>query len=130
MRTTLLHQVLKRGAERLPAAYTEVLVDRDNLNYLAPLAQLVVGVTSPVTSVVDAFRKGSGVPYADYGVDMLEGQAGINRAMFLQELGQDWLPNIPDVHARLQADPPARIAGVNQLQDTDDRAFARLQGHA
>jgi len=94
----------------LPTAYVEVLVERDSLNYLAPLAQLVVGATSPVTGVLAAFRNGGGVPYSDYGSDLREGQAGINRAMFLQELGQAWFPSIPDVHARLQADPPARVA--------------------
>jgi 2-polyprenyl-3-methyl-5-hydroxy-6-metoxy-1,4-benzoquinol methylase len=36
----------------------------------------------------------------------------MNRAMFLQELGQVWLPSISDIHARLQADPPARIADI------------------
>jgi len=95
---------------RLPAAHAEVLVERESLNYLAPLSQLAVGVVSPITSVVDAFRTGGGVPLSAYGPDFREGQGGINRAMFLQELGQDWLPAIPDVHARLQADPPARIA--------------------
>jgi SAM-dependent methyltransferase len=96
----------------LPAGRAEVLVERDSLNYLAPLAQLVVGATHPVHSVLDAFQNGSGVPFADYGADLREGQAGINRTMFLQELGRDWLPVMPDVHARLQANPPARVADI------------------
>jgi SAM-dependent methyltransferase len=36
----------------------------------------------------------------------------MNRAMFLQELGQLWLPAIADLHARLQGDPPARVADI------------------
>jgi 2-polyprenyl-3-methyl-5-hydroxy-6-metoxy-1,4-benzoquinol methylase len=96
----------------LPAAYREVLVDQDSLNYLAPLARLVAGAVRPLASVVDAYRTGSGVPYADYGADLREGQAGINRAMFLQQLGSEWLPAMPDVHARLQAAPQARIADL------------------
>ena len=96
----------------LPPAYREVLVDQDSLNYLAPLARLVAGAVRPLAAVVDAYRSGGGVPYADYGVDLLEGQAGINRAMFLKQLGSEWLPAMPDVHARLTADPPARIADV------------------
>lgn len=97
---------------RLPAPYAEVLVERDSLNYLAPLAQLVVGAARPVHAVLAAFRAGGGVPFAAYGIDLREGQAGMNRAMFLQQLGQEWLPAIPDIHARLQADPPARIADI------------------
>jgi 2-polyprenyl-3-methyl-5-hydroxy-6-metoxy-1,4-benzoquinol methylase len=95
---------------RLPAGRAEVLVERDSLNYLAPLAQLVAGVVHPVTDVVEAFRQGGGVPLSAYGPDFREGQGGINRATFLQDLGQEWLPAIPDIHARLQAEPAARIA--------------------
>lgn len=97
---------------RLPPGHVEVLVERDSLNYLAPLAQLVVGATRPLTAVLEAYRRGSGVPYQDYGIDLREGQAGMNRAMFLKQLGTEWLPAIPDVHARLHANPPARVADI------------------
>lgn len=97
---------------RLPAPHAEVLAERDSLNYLAPLAQLVAGAVQPIHTVLDVFRNGGGVPFADYGADLREGQARMNRAMFLQELGQEWLPAITDVHARLQADPPARVADI------------------
>jgi len=97
---------------RLPAGHADVLTDRESLNYLAPLAQLVVGVVQPVEAVKAAFRSGGGVPYADYGTDMRRGQAGMNRNMFLYQLGQEYLPAIPELHARLVADPPARIADI------------------
>lgn len=97
---------------RLPAGHAEVLVERDSLNYLAPLAQLAVGAVQPISSLLEAFKNGGGVPYAEYGADFREGQAAINRATFLQEVGQNWFPAIPDLHARLQQDPPARIADI------------------
>jgi SAM-dependent methyltransferase len=97
---------------RLPEAHVEVLVDRESLNYLAPLPQLLVGAVSPLRHLLEAYRKGGGVPYADYGDDMVRGQEGINRTMFLQELGKVWLPAISDVHQRLESDPPARVADV------------------
>ncbi len=96
----------------LPAGHIEVLVERDSLNYLTPLVQLLVGVTRPLVAVLDAYRNGGGVPYSDYGTDLREGQAGMNRVMFLKQLGAEWLPAIPDVHIRLQSDPPARIADI------------------
>ena len=101
-----------RRRYRLPAAHAEVLIERESLNYLAPLAQLAVGVTRPLESLLEAYRNGTGVPLTEYGPDFVEGQAGINRSAFLYELGTDWLPSIPDVHARLLADPPARIADI------------------
>jgi 2-polyprenyl-3-methyl-5-hydroxy-6-metoxy-1,4-benzoquinol methylase len=97
---------------RIPAGHVEVLVERDSLNHLAPLAQITVGAVYPFAALLDAFRTGGGVPYRDYGVNMREGQAGMNRAAFLYQLGSEWLPAIPDVHARLRADPPARVADV------------------
>jgi len=96
----------------LPRGLVEPLVERDSLNYVAPLAQLIVGVSRPLPSLLEAYRRGGGVPLAEYGVDFLEGQAGANRAAFLYQLGYEWLPAMPDVHGRLQSDSPARIADI------------------
>jgi 2-polyprenyl-3-methyl-5-hydroxy-6-metoxy-1,4-benzoquinol methylase len=90
----------------------EVLTDRDSLNYMAPLAQLIAGAVSPLDALLEAYRKGDGVPYNQYGVNLREGQASMNRPMFLHQLGNEWLPAVPDVHARLLADPPARVADI------------------
>jgi SAM-dependent methyltransferase len=97
---------------RLPAGHKEVLVDRDSLNYLVPLVQMVAGAVRPMHQVLKAYRSGKGVPYPYYGADFREGQAGMNRAMFLRQLGTEWLPSIPDVHQRLMSDPPARVADI------------------
>lgn len=94
----------------LPAAHAEPLTDRDSLNYLAPLAQLLVGAVRPLPQVLEAYRQGGGVPFAAYGADLRQGQADVNRPAFLHQLAQEWLPALPEVHARLQADPPARVA--------------------
>jgi SAM-dependent methyltransferase len=96
----------------LPAGHAEVLTDTESLNYLAPLAQLLVGATRPLDALIQAYQRGGGVPYSDYGDDLVEGQAAMNRAMFLQLLPQEWLPALTDVHTRLQADPPARVADI------------------
>ena len=97
---------------RLPSGHREVLVERESLNYLTPLAQIAVGAVYPIHAVLDAYRSGGGVSFGDYGIDMRQGQAGMNRNLFLYELGQKYLPAIPDVHARLHANPPARIADI------------------
>ncbi|MGH7824919.1 MAG: class I SAM-dependent methyltransferase [Candidatus Binatia bacterium] len=96
----------------LPDAHKEVLVDEDSLNYLGALPIIFAGAVRPLHSVVQAYRTGKGVPYGDYGQDLIDGQAGMNRSMFLKEMGSAWLPAIPDVHRRLLSDPPARMADV------------------
>lgn len=97
---------------RLPDGYIEVLTERDSLDYLTPLTYLAVGATRPLELLLNAYRYGGGVPYSEYGKEFREGQAGINRSMFLKQLGSEWMPAMPDVHARMQADPPARIADI------------------
>jgi 2-polyprenyl-3-methyl-5-hydroxy-6-metoxy-1,4-benzoquinol methylase len=90
----------------------EVLLTRDSLYYVAPFVQQMVGITRPLPAVLEAFRTGGGVPYPDYGEDMREGIAYGNRVMFVNLMGTEWLPAVSDVHERLQADPPARVADI------------------
>lgn len=97
---------------RLPAGRAEVLAERDSLSYMAPLAQLIVGSVHPLEDLLEAYRSGSGVPFSQFGKQMREGQASMNRPMFLKQLGSEWLPQAPDVHTRLQADPPAQVADI------------------
>jgi 2-polyprenyl-3-methyl-5-hydroxy-6-metoxy-1,4-benzoquinol methylase len=96
----------------LPAGHDEVLLDRDSPSYLAAFARMQVGMVQPIEHVLEAFRSGDGVPYARYPEDFLVGQADMNRVQYVNSLGSDWLPAIPDVHERLRADPPARVADV------------------
>ena len=95
---------------RLPPGHIEPLLDHDSLNYVAPLTRLLAGCVRPLPQLVDAYRTGAGVPYADYGADLREGQAAVNRPAFLYQLAPEWIPAMPDVQARLQASPPARVA--------------------
>jgi 2-polyprenyl-3-methyl-5-hydroxy-6-metoxy-1,4-benzoquinol methylase len=97
---------------RLPDGHAEVLLERDSLYYMTPLAQQLVGTARPLPTLLEAFRSGGGVPYAEYGADMREGIAYANRAMFVNLMGSEWLPAVPDVHERLRADPPARVADI------------------
>jgi 2-polyprenyl-3-methyl-5-hydroxy-6-metoxy-1,4-benzoquinol methylase len=97
---------------RLPAEHVEVLLDETSLNYLAPLVGIAYGLGVQLPAVAEAFQHGGGVPWSDYGDLAREGQAALNRPAFDQLLGQVWLPSIADVHARLQADPPARVADI------------------
>jgi SAM-dependent methyltransferase len=96
----------------IPPGHVEPLIECSSLNYVAPLAQLLIGAVRPLPRVLDAYRNGGGVPFDEYGSDMREGQAAINYPAFWHQLPDEWLPAIPDIHARLQADPPARVADI------------------
>jgi SAM-dependent methyltransferase len=96
----------------LPAGHDEVLLDRDSLAYLAFVPRFAVSIGQATPSLLEAFRTGGGVSWAAFGADAREGQAAQNRPLFLRLLGQEWLPQVPDVHARLTAGPPARVADI------------------
>jgi ubiquinone/menaquinone biosynthesis C-methylase UbiE len=109
----------------LPSGHDEALLDEHSLNYIAPIGRLVVACLRPIDSLLDAFRTGDGVPYAAYGADLHHGQARFTRPMFENLLGTEWLPAITDVHERLGADPPARVADVACGEGYSSLAIAR-----
>ena len=109
----------------LPRGHADVLLDADNLAFMAPMASQVMGVAGVMPRVVEAFRTGAGVPFEDYGPDMRYGIAAANRVLFINLLGTEWLPAIPDLHERLQSRPPARVADVGCGSGASSIAIAR-----
>jgi 2-polyprenyl-3-methyl-5-hydroxy-6-metoxy-1,4-benzoquinol methylase len=93
----------------LPAEHVEVLVDQDSLNYEGHKGIDIVRGARRLPDLVEAFRTGSGLAPLPWEP---EGRAEFNRARYRQLLGHHWLPSIPEVHARLQSDPSARVADL------------------
>jgi SAM-dependent methyltransferase len=96
----------------LPPGAEEVLVQPDNLAATTPVIRFFGGIARVLPDLIEAYRTGRGVPYRDYGTDGHQGQAGMTRPMFVNLLAAEWLPALPDIHARLRSDPRARIADV------------------
>jgi 2-polyprenyl-3-methyl-5-hydroxy-6-metoxy-1,4-benzoquinol methylase len=97
---------------RLPAAHAPVLADPEHLAYVAPFGALLAGVGEALPKLVEAYRTGGGVPYADYGAAFRGGQGAINRPAYTHDLPGSWLPALADVHERLLAEPPGRVAEI------------------
>jgi 2-polyprenyl-3-methyl-5-hydroxy-6-metoxy-1,4-benzoquinol methylase len=96
----------------LPEAHAEVLLDPDSLAYGAPTPLQVLAAVGSMPIVLKSFRTGAGFSFGETGEDMRDGEGAANRPAYLGPLGREWLPAIPEVHDRLLADPPARIADV------------------
>jgi ubiquinone/menaquinone biosynthesis C-methylase UbiE len=86
----------------LPEAHAAVLTDPDSVLSMAPIARAFVSCANVLPQILDAFRKGGGVPWEDFGVDGIEAQGDFNRPWLLASLGKEYLPTIADVHERLQ----------------------------
>lgn len=98
----------------LPPSHGQLLIDKEDFNHAlgAPLASALVAASTAMPKILDAFRSGSGVPWGAYGTGLRDGEADFNRAMYVKLLGQEYLPQVLDVHARLIADPPARVVDI------------------
>jgi 2-polyprenyl-3-methyl-5-hydroxy-6-metoxy-1,4-benzoquinol methylase len=116
------------GAERrfhLPEGHDEALLDVSSLNYVAPMARAVLASIRPIDALLEAVRTGGGVPYADYGHDLHEAQAAFTRPLYENLLGKEWLASVPEIHERLNADPPAKVADVACGQGRSSIEMAR-----
>jgi 2-polyprenyl-3-methyl-5-hydroxy-6-metoxy-1,4-benzoquinol methylase len=93
----------------LPAEHAPVLADAEDLRYGAYRSIDMVRHSRKLPALVEAFRTGDAPPPLSWEP---EGRAEFNRALFLNLMGTEWLPAIPDLDRRLSAEPPARIADV------------------
>ena len=77
---------------------------------MGPLIDLIPAVVRVFPgALVDAFRTGGGIPYADYALH--DAQGDFNRPAFLNLLASEWLPSIPGLSDRLAAGQ-ARVAEI------------------
>jgi 2-polyprenyl-3-methyl-5-hydroxy-6-metoxy-1,4-benzoquinol methylase len=94
----------------LSRAGQECLLDADSLASVGPLIDLIPAIVRVFpAALVDAFRTGRGIPYADYALH--DAQGDFNRPAFLNLLASDWLPAIDGLAGRLTA-PGARAAEI------------------
>jgi SAM-dependent methyltransferase len=90
-----------------------VLVHETSPAYLGGLADAAAAAATVLPQLLDAYRSGTGVPYAAYGPDAVSAQAALNRPAFVNSFAAEWLPQLPDVLARIQDTArPARIADL------------------
>lgn len=98
----------------LSAAHAAVLVDADSLLYSSPMARLFVATTTSMPRLLDAYRHGGGVTWESMGADAREGQALMNRPMYLRQLCQEFLPTIPDLQAALTSGAKVADLGMGE----------------
>lgn len=94
----------------LPPAHAEPLLDRDSSSSIAPLALFVPSIGKVMPQLLEAYRTGGGVAWTDYGDDVWQAQGDFNRPLFRNQLAQELLPQVPDIHSLLQTG--ARVADI------------------
>lgn len=79
-----------------------VLADPVDPHHVAPLADMLAGGGAVLDRVAEAYRAGTGVPYAAYRRAFRDGQGGINRPAFHHDLAS-WIAEVPGAVDRLRA---------------------------
>ena len=107
----------------LPPGPAEVLLDEQSLNHLGPLARMAVAAGRRIDDLLQAYRSGGGVSWAEFGDDARESQAALNRPWFTRRLASA-LAEVDDLHTILSR-PGARIVDVGCGAGWSTLALAR-----
>ena len=94
----------------ISSAHAEVLTDPESPFAMASLCRAMASIGGALPLLVEAYRTGDGVAWDGFGNDMIEAQGDFNRPWLIGSFATEYLPSIPDIHARLQAG--ARVADV------------------
>ncbi len=82
--------------------HAAALADENSPSFLAGFFQNTPAMITVAPRVADAFVKGGGVPFSEYGPDLIAGIDRGNRSQYQFHLVKRWLPTMPQVVARLQ----------------------------
>jgi 2-polyprenyl-3-methyl-5-hydroxy-6-metoxy-1,4-benzoquinol methylase len=107
----------------LPDGHAAVLVDPESPWLVGPISRFLVGSASTMPALLEAYRTGAGVDWAEYGPDVVEAQEALNRPQFATFV-REWIDALPDVASRLR-DGDGRVADVGCGTGWSSIAIAR-----
>ncbi|MGE0385363.1 MAG: cyclopropane-fatty-acyl-phospholipid synthase family protein [Gammaproteobacteria bacterium] len=94
-----------------PEEHAAVLADDDSPSLLAGLFQNMPAMLSIAPRVADAFVSGGGVPFSEFGPDMIAGIDRSNRTQYRYHLVKRWLAAMPQVVQSLREGAVAADVG-------------------
>ncbi len=90
------------GRFTLPPEHALTLADEGGPFFLGGVQQEMLGTLATLDRVMNAFRRGGGVPPTAFASDTWDGIERFTNGWFNNLLVQQWLPLMPDVRARLE----------------------------
>ena len=87
----------------IPAAHIPVLADECGPMFLGGTLNMVNDMLKPYNRVIESFRRGGGVNYDEYDDSMWQNLQRHSCVRYKNLLIQQWMPEMPDIAARLSA---------------------------
>ena len=104
------------GAFRLNPEQAMVLARENNTFFMGGAFQYAVACYRQLAKLIDSFEHGGGVPFTDFGVDIVEAIERLFHAGYETWVAQEWIPAVPDIHQRLIAGGAAAEIGCGAGQ--------------
>jgi ubiquinone/menaquinone biosynthesis C-methylase UbiE len=101
---------------RMNTAQAMVLANEDNTFYQAGAFQYAVACYRQISKLMDAFKDGGGVPFSDYGPEIVEAIDRLFHVGYETWVAADWIPAVPDIHDRLKGGGEAAEVGCGAGQ--------------
>jgi 2-polyprenyl-3-methyl-5-hydroxy-6-metoxy-1,4-benzoquinol methylase len=98
------------GRFALTAEQRAVYLEPDHPAHALPNVAFIPSLASVLPRLMHAFRTGTGVPFEEYGPELVDAQGAGYRPIFENELVGTWIAAMPDIEARLRRG--ARVADV------------------
>jgi 2-polyprenyl-3-methyl-5-hydroxy-6-metoxy-1,4-benzoquinol methylase len=113
----------------LPAEHSYLLTSEGTDHFVGGLFQFAPVALRIAPKVAEAFEKGGGVKFEEFGPDCVSALDMINAGQYEQRLGSYWLTKLPDVAARLEQG--GRVldvgCGVGRVGITIAKTFPKCQ---
>src|SRR5436190_17109794 len=90
------------GKYALPDEMAYFVASEGTDHFVGGMWEMVPPLLRVAPRVVEAFAKGGGVPFGDFGPDCVNALDLINRGQYDERFASYWLKSLPDVVARLQ----------------------------
>ena len=86
---------------RMNPEQSVVLTDEHSVFFSAGSFQYAVGCYAQISKLLKAFGQGGGVPFADFGKDIVEGIERLFQAGYETWVAREWIAAVPQLHEQL-----------------------------